>query len=299
MPDLILRRRLSESTLPLNIALRGVVDVGETAIKSVEIFCSFDDDPTLKPQFVGVGKPGETFRNPNDNYKRPIRYFLVGVTEKGLRHVSDLKEATQQVYTPTTFDKTVATGVFTLFRHAFVGWTYTLTDEIFNDGAGNFYNYLMPAGTFEDGESIQIEYGWHTGSVAPGVTRTLTSYFAGTPVGSFTTTEDGSGRTLIILTRQGTSVWATVTNIFTNDPGFGVTDDSLNETVEITGLDLDADDYEIKLVGNTPDASGVLSVAMGVGYKIPAPFESDIDYLTGEGGDILFGESGTTALTGE
>jgi hypothetical protein len=292
MPDITLRRHLSETNLPLNIALRGVVDAGETDIKSVKLSYSFDDDADMKPQVAGTVAPGAALAFPIDLNNRPIRISAVGYTEDGRSHVTDLKEATQAVYTPTVFDKTVKTGLFTLFNFAFRGQISDPTDEIANDGAGRYYNYLMPHGTFGDGESLMLIYTWNSFGVL--ATREHKPTFGDIQMGGLSTSDEGYGVTQILLQRHGSSIWATPS--FLSD--MVGSDDVGVEPVEITTIDPDTEDIEIKYVGTYTGGFGEFYVLSGVGYKIPAPATSTVVYLTEDGtGEILFADGGLEALT--
>jgi hypothetical protein len=292
MPDLVLRRRLSTSSLPIGIALRGVVDAGETDIKSVKLSYSFDDDADMKPQVAGTVAPGAALAFPIDLNNRPIRISAVGYTEDGRSHVTDLKEATQAVYTPTVFDKTVKTGLFSLFNFAFRGQISDPTDEIANDGAGRYYNYLMPHGTFGDGESLMLIYTWNSFGVL--ATREHKPTFGDIQMGGLSTSDEGYGVTQILLQRHGSSIWATPS--FLSD--MVGSDDVGVEPVEITTIDPDTEDIEIKYVGTYTGGFGEFYVLSGVGYKIPAPATSTVVYLTEDGtGEILFADGGLEALT--
>jgi hypothetical protein len=292
MPDITLRRHLSETNLPLNIALRGVVDAGETDIKSVKLSYSFDDDADMKPQVAGTVAPGAALAFPIDLNNRPIRISAVGYTEDGRSHVTDLKEATQAVYTPTVFDKTVKTGLFSLFNFAFRGQISDPTDEIANDGAGRYYNYLMPHGTFGDGESLMLIYTWNSFGVL--ATREHKPTFGDIQMGGLSTSDEGYGVTQILLQRHGSSIWATPS--FLSD--MVGSDDVGVEPVEITTIDPDTEDIEIKYVGTYTGGFGEFYVLSGVGYKIPAPATSTVVYLTEDGtGEILFADGGLEALT--
>jgi hypothetical protein len=289
MIDAIIRRHLSEPGLPLNGALRGVVDVGETAIVSVEVFYRFTDDPDMQWQFAGYGRPGENFVHETDNYKREIEYSVIGVTSKGVRHVTDLNEGTRQTYTPTALDKTVATGIFSLFRHPFLGQVYNSgVQEVVSDGAGRYYSYLMPAGTLLDGESMILEYHGNLQSISPGGQKIHFPTFSdGTgdyTLGGLNTTEDGSLRVNITIQRHGTELRFNSQYVF---DAIGP-DDFPGQTFYYTGIDCDTTDLEFKYIVQD-EASGDSSMQTGLGYKLPAPFEDDdLDYLRGVDGSILF-----------
>jgi hypothetical protein len=299
MPDITLRRHLSEPNLPLNIALRGVVDAGETDIKSVEITYSFDDDPDMKPQVAGTVAPGAALAFPIDLNNRPIRISAVGFTEDGRSHVTDIKEATQVVYTPTAFDKTVKTGLFSLFNFTFTGTTQTTgLGTIVNDGAGNYYNYLMPAGTLAAGDSIFVEFGFNL--LNDGNEKIHEAIFFGYGLGQIDTTSQGSGWMKITFQVQdgGTVKYTSVAVV--QDAITLMNEVVLMKTDEITGLDFAANDYDWQYIVTDLNAAGDSLVSMGNAFKIPAPADPLVSYLIDDGsGDFLVSDDGTMTLVAD
>lgn len=96
-----IRRNLSEPGLPLNGHLRGIVDVGETPVVNGMIFWRWEDEPDMKEEFLCYAKPGETANVPFDPKGREMRFRYVGITEKGLFNVSDLRNAPTATFNPT------------------------------------------------------------------------------------------------------------------------------------------------------------------------------------------------------
>jgi hypothetical protein len=298
MPDITLRRHLSETNLPLNIALRGVVDAGETDIKSVKLSYSFDDDADMKPQVAGTVAPGAALAFPIDLNNRPIRISAVGYTEDGRSHVTDLKEATQAVYTPTVFDKTVKTGLFSLFNFTFTGTTQLATlATVVNDGT-NYYNYLMPAGTLSEGDAVFVEYAFEL--LNAGNQKIHTAMFFGTSLGTLDTTEAGSGwvRATFQVQSGGTVKYNTITVL--EDDATGLSEVLLNETGEITGLDLANDAYTWGYTAVDLISAGDSTVIMGNAFKVPQPTVDDTDYLTTDtAGYFLFSDDYVSPLVPE
>ncbi|MBK8468190.1 MAG: hypothetical protein IPL32_20440 [Chloracidobacterium sp.] len=64
------RQNLSETSVPLNLVLRGVVDYGETEAVAVDVYWRWEDEETMEPQFLAKGVVGQTIAVPFDP-KRP------------------------------------------------------------------------------------------------------------------------------------------------------------------------------------------------------------------------------------
>jgi hypothetical protein len=264
-----------------NLASRATADAAD--IYAVDL-----DNPSLPPFKIASGKAGETVEATyQTNVTQRLRLYPVSITE-------DTKSYSRASLDPgNSQDVTVqATDLFTLFNFAFRGQISDSTDEIANDGAGRYYNYLMPAGTFGDGESLMLIYTWTSFGVL--ATREHKPTFGDIQMGGLSTSDEGYGVTQILLQRHGSSIWATPS--FLSD--MVGSDDVGIEPVEITTIDPDTEDIEIKYVGTYTGGFGEFYVLSGVGYKIPAPATSTVVYLTEDGtGEILFADGGLEALT--
>ena len=118
--ELTLRRNLSASPLlPNGLALRGIVDAGETEAVAVKIYWRWEDEPAMEPQYLGTGVAGHDLVVPFDLNGREIRLFLVSKTAANRGSVQDIKEAEQTVYTTPALRLAVDTKTS----------AYTLTDD--------------------------------------------------------------------------------------------------------------------------------------------------------------------------
>ncbi|MBK8468081.1 MAG: hypothetical protein IPL32_19890 [Chloracidobacterium sp.] len=95
MSDLILRQNLSETSVPLNLVLRGVVDYGETEAVAVDVYWRWEDEETMEPQFLAKGVVGQTIAVPFDPKGRDIRLFQVSKTSRSSKSVRSVKEGVQ------------------------------------------------------------------------------------------------------------------------------------------------------------------------------------------------------------
>jgi hypothetical protein len=100
MPDIILKRNLSEGTVALNIAMRGVVDTDETESVMGEVYWRFEDEPDSPKQFLGEQTVGHTLAVPFDPKGRPIRLYIKGRTETGVESARNFNEMEQVVFDP-------------------------------------------------------------------------------------------------------------------------------------------------------------------------------------------------------
>jgi len=100
MANLILRQRLSEATVPLNLALNGVVQEGETQTKAVDIYWRWEDEPTSEPQYLASGVAGFPITVPFDPKGREIRFYMISKTETGVASDRNVREAEQIVFNP-------------------------------------------------------------------------------------------------------------------------------------------------------------------------------------------------------
>jgi hypothetical protein len=98
MANLILRQHLSQSSSPLNLVLSGVVRDDETESIYADIYWRWDDDPTMKPQFLGTTAAGFALEIPFDLKGKDIRLFAVSKTADGIQDVRDVREAEQIVF---------------------------------------------------------------------------------------------------------------------------------------------------------------------------------------------------------
>jgi hypothetical protein len=262
-----------------NLASRATADAAD--IYAVDL-----DNPSLPPFKIASGKAGETVEATyQTNVTQRLRLYPVSITE-------DTKSYSRASLDPgNSQDVTVqATDLFTLFNFTFVATTNGgSVDEIANDEV-NYYNYLMPAGTLGDGETLILEYVWTISGTA--ASKIHKPYFGTTQLGELELTDTGYGTTRIIMQRQGSELHYSTSFLFEGgSEDIDITDD------QIGSVDLDNNDYEIKYVLN--QATGLeLYLNAGIGYKIPAPATSTVVYLTEDGtGEILFADGGLEALT--
>lgn len=95
MGDLILRENLSETSVPLNLVLRGYEDYGETESVRVDVYWRWEDDDTMEPQFLAAGVAGQTIVTPFDPKGRDIRLFQVAQTSRATKSDRSVKEGEQ------------------------------------------------------------------------------------------------------------------------------------------------------------------------------------------------------------
>lgn len=119
MADITLRYNLAESELlPHNIALRGVVDAGETEAATIPIYWRWDDEPDMEPQLLGNVKPGGTLSVPFDMKGRDIRLIKNERSSVGRQAFRNLRNADYIVFSQTTVaqlqDAVFGSGVNTL-----------------------------------------------------------------------------------------------------------------------------------------------------------------------------------------
>jgi hypothetical protein len=100
MPDLTLRRRLSEPVTPLNIALNGVVPPAPVASISADVYWRWEDEPDMKPQLLGSQAKGFALTVPFEPQDREVRLFFVSWTADGRRSVHNLNDAPQRLFRP-------------------------------------------------------------------------------------------------------------------------------------------------------------------------------------------------------
>lgn len=291
---LTLKDNLSETISPHAIALDGTVAGATTEIAYYDVLWRWADEPDMKLEFLGTQKADETLNVPFDPKGRQMVLKWIGYTDKGVPTGRIEKEALQTTFTPTTEPSYRESGaITTLFQHAFLATTYNAgVLEIANDNAGNYYSYLMPAGTLLDGESLILEYSWNMLGLG---NKAHWPNFGGYSVGGLISTDNGNGRTVITFQRQGTTIRYNSQLLF-DSVG---TDDIASETLYISGLDLDTTDVQIAYYLNQDNPSE-LFLNYGMGYRIPAPFTGDApvtEYLTDGSGEILFDDSGLIALT--
>jgi hypothetical protein len=256
--------------------------------------------PDMKPQVAGTVAPGAALAFPIDLNNRPIRISAVGYTEDGRSHVTDLKEATQAVYTPTALDKTVKTGLFSLFNFTFTGTTQLAgLGTVVNDGT-NYYNYLMPAGTLSEGDSIFVEYAFEL--LNDGNQKIHTANFFG-----YVTRDDrhdrgeGSGWMRATFQVQVGRDGQIQHDRRRQDDATLMSEVVLNETGEITGLDLANDDYTwgYTVTSISTRRATVLS-SWATRSRCRQPTVDDTDYLTTDtAGYFLFSDDYVSPLVPE
>lgn len=96
--QLILEPNLSEATFAKGILLDGFVPLTETPSTIAEIHWRWEDEPTMKPEFLGRVAAGHTLRVPFDLKGRDIRLFLISETSEGLKSVGLIEQAEQVVF---------------------------------------------------------------------------------------------------------------------------------------------------------------------------------------------------------
>jgi hypothetical protein len=95
---LTLRQRVSEPTFSFGLVLNGVAQESETPSVTYEIYWRWDDEPEMKPEYLGQGVAGHSLRVPFETKGRNLRLFLVSRTGDGLRSVARIEEAVQTVF---------------------------------------------------------------------------------------------------------------------------------------------------------------------------------------------------------
>lgn len=219
--ELTLRRNLSASPLlPNGLALRGIVDAGETEAVAVKIYWRWEDEPDMKPEFLCYGKPGETANVPFDPKGREMHFYSVSLTEKGVESVRNLADAVQ-----TTFDPTASrpgSGVI-----ASVDLIIGDIVDIYNDAGtlkarkADATDNTRPADAFvlTDGltdESILVNFAGETVEGLSGLTPGLPCYLSETPGGvTQTPITSGTGK---ICQEIGIAMSATTMIFMPMDP---------------------------------------------------------------------------------
>jgi hypothetical protein len=127
----------------------------------------------------------------------------------------------------------------------------------------------MPAGTLAEGDAIFVEFAFEL--LNNGNQKDHELRFFGIGLGTIATTKEGSGwmRVTFQLQAGGTVKYNTIAIV--QDLGGLTNEVVLNETGEITGLDLDGVDYTWDYVVTDLNLAGDSSVIMGNAFKIPAP----------------------------
>lgn len=188
MADITLRRRLSEPTFALNIALRGVADQSFTESVIADVFWRWEDEPAMEPQFLATTTAGKTLQVPFDLKGRSIRLFLTGRTSEGFSSVREVTEGDQVVVTPgaTPEEEIAATIPVVLFDH--YNDATTLTDD--GDIGGALWESLYSGDLAvdrlaSDGEEVRADY--HGSFAANANQKELRVSFAGTGLTTVTT----------------------------------------------------------------------------------------------------------------
>lgn len=222
--ELTLRRNLSPSSVLINhLALRGVVDAGETEAVAVKIYWRWEDEPDMKPEFLCFGTPGQTATVPFDPKGREMHFYNVSLSEKGVQNVRDLADAVQ-----TTFDPTAsrpADGGSSVI--AAVDLIAGEIADVYNDGGtlkarkADATDNTRPADAFVStggltGESILVKFAGDVVESLSGLTPGLPCYLSETAGGvTQTPITSGTGK---ISQEIGTALSATTMVFMPMDP---------------------------------------------------------------------------------
>lgn len=253
MANIVLRQRLSNSSVPLNIALSGVVPVDTTDSNTVDVYWRWEDEATMEPEYLANGVAGKNIVVPFDLKGREIRLFMVSRTATGVASVRDVKEAEQ-----ITFSPPVLRDGSSFFERSGDETTAGTSTE-------NLYTYTLPAGSLAtNGDKILIEYsGIYTANTH---NKRLQPKF-GTDILITGETTNASATDWMIryyLIRVSNTVVRFSVEFSTN------ADQPQVETGEITGLDLAATAYAIDLDARTATSAGEVTAKLGYGVAMPA-----------------------------
>ncbi len=131
MPDLTLRPRLSESTVPLNIALYGVVPDAPSSAPVAKVYWRWEDEPNMEPQLLGKAVKDHTLAAPFDLQGKTVRLFVVG---KGQQSLAGAQQTVFGAVTPN------------LAAASFDGGTDDVTLTIANNGGSGTIRILRRTG---------------------------------------------------------------------------------------------------------------------------------------------------------
>lgn len=256
MTPFVIRPHLSESTFAKSLALNGVAVATETLSIIGEIYWRWDDETSMKPEYLGKAVAGHSLRIPFDLQGRSVRLFLISKTGEGRRSVANITEAEQTVFSSPS--RPYSSGTWPLFDHYSTETTAGTTQE-------NFYAYTLLAGSLvNNGDKIRVEYsGTFTANTN---TKRIFPKFAGTILAtgqtSSATATDWTVDYYVI--RVSNTVVRFGVEVTTNDAVLAV------ESGEITGLDLTANDYQIDLDARSVTAAGEVTGLTGYGVFILA-----------------------------
>jgi hypothetical protein len=199
MANIILRQHLSNSTVPLNIALNGVVPTDTTDSTTMDVYWRWEDEPEMEFEFLASGVAGTDLVVPFDLKGRAIVLSGISKTATGVRSVRDVKEGEQVTVTPP------------LSRDA--GFVDIVTGDYLNAGDLAFI--------YDDGGTAKARPahassspprpadGWASETVSPGdsiriyLTATLISGLSGLTVGAEYYLDAGGGITTTAPSTSG------------------------------------------------------------------------------------------------
>lgn len=235
------------------------------------------DNPNVEPVFWASGRAGSS-----------VEGFFPNLTAKNIRvipvSVDDTNSWAKTGYEQDGYsDITIPGG--TLFSHYADATTSSTSEQ-------DLYQDVILAGTLTaNGDVLKAEYAGT--AMNGGDSKTLKVYFGGTALLSFATTTEERWAIAVTIIRCSASVIRY--SIAVNING----DTTHTDYLEATGFDLDNNDHEMTVTAITAVTAGDLTATMGYAIRIPAAAPLVADYLTGESGDLLTGESSGTFITGE
>lgn len=192
--------------------MNGVAVAEETVSTVFYVYWRWDDEPDMKPEYLGTGVAGNSLRVPFELKGRDIRLFLVSQTEDGQRSVANITEAEQVVFSAPA-------RAFSGEEVIEAGESLNPFDliNIYNDSgakaqkadaadptkaAGAFVVEAASAGGgLAPGESVRLFFG---GNIIETTGRTpgAVQYLSETPGGMTETPPTGSGKIVQVIGRS-------------------------------------------------------------------------------------------------
>lgn len=272
-------------THPLNTSPTYIVENLGTTVESLRgiIYLSDLDHPEIPPVAIGSGGPGETVQIPyQTSVAKNVRLHLV--SETGELETSGLDFSTIESTDVTI--SAIGTQFLALFDHYTDATTTGTAQQM-------LYIDQIDAGRLVvNGDKIIAEY---SGVYAANANeKVIILNFAGTDVidASVSAVSASTAQWNLELTmiRVSNTVVRVSTALITED---GST--PFIEYIELTGLDLTVNDYDLTLYGLTVTAAGDVTAKMGHGIFIPAAstagssdWLADLGEILTDGGDELY-----------
>lgn len=246
----------------------------------VAVFATDLDEPNAAPILLGHAKLGVTTPLPfQTNIAKNLRLYAAPLHKDDQFSAAALEQLDQlDLSVPSTGGG--SGGVESLFDHYTDETTAGTSEETLYEG-------LVEAGQLGmNGDKIEAFYSGDLGSNAN--SKTITAYFAGTPIGGIGTVQNGKPWLFDLeLIRVSNSIVRAAIDMMASG------DSPLASSAEISGLDLANNEYTMELRATTPSAAGDVTAKMGNAVFFPAATPLATNYLLSEAGEYLFSEGGS------